>query len=643
MHCLSRLWTFYEGRDYLLLGTVRRIGRKFDDITSATGETWFQRLAGLSIGLTMLMVSVATAVFLYRGPLTEAFGDITVFAGMALAERANELSRIVLPAWNALAGGFGLRPGRPLELDSEGGLLAGLVLLFAFLVAGLVGRAVRGKWGPNAEAARSRSTMHGAADWMSSSRANEIYGGGGGIVIGHLGSPAIPRKLLTYDGRTGTGQAMVFANTGAGKTAAIGIPTALTWCDPLVYLDPSGEVAAVTAGYRRRLNCGRKVVVLAPGNGHGVNILDWIDPAREAEAVNKIQTVGNWFADLRARVGENSFFEHRAVDLIRCMVAGVIFDPELDAEERTIAEVHWRLTRGWDWLMECLTRQSHWAHGCGFPASEARINLDEAQKAARTFAGVHSGALTKLSWVADPLLAPLASGDSVKLAELVSGNLDIFINLRPRDLEAHPGCARALVGALMNAVYEGGCDTNRRTLFLLDEISKLGRMAEISTAMFDGRKYGVSIVGLWQNIGQLRDLYGRELADSWLGASQYIQFFGVGDPQTAELVEKLCGTYTAIERSVSQRGLGLDRRDRNQSRRQVPRALIRADEALKLSKDKAIVFNKGLPPIRCTLARYFEHPALRALGDDNPFVRHANTQGAAPPPNSAQEAAPNVA
>ncbi len=83
----------------------------------------------------------------------------------------------------------------------------------------------------------------------------------------------------------------------------------------------------------------------------------------------------------------------------------------------------------------------------------------------------------------------------------------------------------------------------------------------------------------------------------------------------------MCGSYTAIERSVSQRGLGLDRRDRNQSRRQVARALIRADEVLALSRDRAVVFNKGLPPIRCTLARYYEHPALRALGDDNPFVR----------------------
>jgi type IV secretion system protein VirD4 len=621
---LARLWAFYEGRNYLGLGLMRRIGGKLDDLTARTGDPWFQRLAGVALVASAAMAGIGAAVLLCRGPVSAVLGDVPQEIGALLADRFNELSRHLLPLWNGLASTMGLKEGRALELDAGGGWMAAALVIAVFLTGGLIGRRVRSVWGSDADARRSRSKTYGSANWMATAEAARLYGAPAGMVIGHHGTPALPRRLLGYDGTSGTGQAMVFANTGAGKTAAVGIPTALLWSGSLVYLDPSGEVAAVAARHRRESGTDgapRKIVILAPGGTDGINILDWIDPAREAEAVNKIQSVGQWFADPRARYGENAFFEHRAIGLIRCLVAGVIFDEELTAPERTIAEVYRRLTGGWDALLARLAQQAQWTHGCGYPGSEARLNLDEAEKVGKTFSNVLASAVSKMAWVADPLLAPLASGSSVRLAELPVGNVDIFINLRPRDLDAHPGCARALVGAMLNAIYERQGAGRPRTLFLLDEIAKLGRMGELSTAMFDGRKYGVSVLGLWQNIGQLRDLYGRELAIGWLGASQYIQFFGVGDVETAQLVEKLCGSYTAIERSVSQRGLGLDRRDRNQSRRQVARALIRADEVLALSRDRAVVFNKGLPPIRCTLARYYEHPALRALGDANPFVR----------------------
>src|SRR5690606_18640395 len=37
--------------------------------------------------------------------------------------------------------------------------------------------------------------------------------------------------------------------------------------------------------------------------------------------------------------------------------------------------------------------------------------------------------------------------------EIADGNTDVFINLDLKTLEAHPGLARTIMGALLNAVY----------------------------------------------------------------------------------------------------------------------------------------------------------------------------------------------
>lgn len=50
----------------------------------------------------------------------------------------------------------------------------------------------------------------------------------------------------------------------------------------------------------------------------------------------------------------------------------------------------------------------------------------------------------------------------------------MFINLDLKTLENHPGLARLIIGSLMNAIYNRAGEVAGRTLFLLDEVARLG-------------------------------------------------------------------------------------------------------------------------------------------------------------------------
>ncbi len=58
-----------------------------------------------------------------------------------------------------------------------------------------------------------------------------------------------------------------------------------------------------------------------------------------------------------------------------------------------------------------------------------------------------------------------------------------------------------LVGALLNAAYEADGKVNGRVLFLLDEVARLGFMQVIEQARDAGRKYGITLLLLYQSLG----------------------------------------------------------------------------------------------------------------------------------------------
>jgi type IV secretion system protein VirD4 len=245
-----------------------------------------------------------------------------------------------------------------------------------------------------------------------------------------------------------------------------------------------------------------------------------------------------------------------------------------------------------------------------------------------TFSGVYANAVKETHWLSYENYAALVSGSSFSTDELAAGTMDVFINLDLKTLENHPGLARLIIGSLMNAIYNRAGEVAGRTLFLLDEVARLGFLRVLETARDAGRKYGITLLMLFQSIGQMREVYGgRDAASKWFESASWMSFSAINDPETAEYISRRCGD-TTVEVSQITRSSQASGSSRTRSRMLSRRPLILPHEITQMRGDEQIVFTAGNPPLRCGRAIYFRRKDMTACVASNRFAP-ANRQRSA--------------
>ncbi|MET3794019.1 type IV secretory pathway TraG/TraD family ATPase VirD4 [Aquamicrobium terrae] len=204
----------------------------------------------------------------------------------------------------------------------------------------------------------------------------------------------------------------------------------------------------------------------------------------------------------------------------------------------------------------------------------------------------------------------------------------MFINIDLSTLENHPGMARVIIGAFLKAIYNRNGDMPERALFLLDEAARLGYMRIIETARDAGRKYGVTLLMLFQSLGQMREAFGgRDATSKWFESASWVSFSAINDPETAEYISKRCGTTTVEVGQLSRtsRDMGSSR---TRSMQLSQRPLILPHEVTQMRADEQIVLTSGNPPLRCGRAVYFRRPEmLRVVGQSNFGPAKAGAKG----------------
>ena len=522
--------------------------------------------------------------------------------------------------------------------SSDPGIAVGILALliaaaFALRIA-LRGGAGFPPSGPR-RATNSRA-IHGDARWMGLAEAARMFPPTGGIVVGERHRPDLDgagrpfragdpstwgrggtAPLLAFDGAFGSGHGLAFAGSGGFKTTSVTIPTALRWGAGLVVLDPSNEVAPMVAEHRRRR--GRTVFVLSPKTPEiGFNVLDWIGRwggTREED----ISAVASWIVtDVGNRASlRDEFFRAAALQLLTALVADVCLSGHTPEHERTLRRVRENLAEPEPKLRERL--QAIWDR-----SNSAFVRENVAPFIAmtpETFSGVYASAAKETHWLSYPALAALVSGSSFATDEIADGGIDVFLALDLKTLETHPGLARVVVGALMTAIVNRDGRVGDRTLFLLDEVARLGFMALLETARDAGRKYGISLLLLFQSIGQMREAWGgRDASSKWFESASWVSFAAINDPETADWVAKRCGDTTVevdqISRSSRAAGASTTR-----SRQLVRRPLILPHEVMQMRTDEQIVFTAGNPPLRCGRAIWFRREDMKACVAENRFER----------------------
>jgi type IV secretion system protein VirD4 len=487
---------------------------------------------------------------------------------------------------------------------------------------------------------RARRASFGDADWLPMRALARLFPDNGEIVVGERYRvdkelvhelPFDPNDLttwgrggkaplLTYSQDFDSTHMLFFAGSGGYKTTSNVVPTALRYTGPIICLDPSTEVAPMVIEYRRK-KLRRDVMVLDPSNPvMGFNVLDGIETSTKKE--EDIVGIAHMLLSesVRFESSTGSFFQNQAHNLLTGLLAHVMLSPEF-ADRRNLRSLR-QIVSGPETSVLAMLRnvQEHSASAFIRETLGVFVNMTE-----QTFSGVYSTASKDTQWLSLDNYAALVCGDSFKSADIATGKKDVFLNIPASILRSYPGIGRVIIGSLINAMIEADGAFQRRALFMLDEVDLLGYMRVLEEARDRGRKYGISMMLMYQSVGQLERHFGKDGAVSWIDGCAFASYAAIKALDTARNVSAQCGEMT-VEVKSSSRNIGwsskstASRKSENLNFQRRP--LIMPHEITQsMRKDEQIIIVQGHSPIRCGRAIYFRRKEMDEAAAANRFVK----------------------
>jgi type IV secretion system protein VirD4 len=538
-----------------------------------------------------------------------------------------------------------------LKIGAIGGLLPPMLMIGALIYRGrqaMGPKLTRPIFGGLVKSPRAVTDNHGHTRWITMGEARARFPGPnndfGGLVVGEAYRvdqdktsrgrfiPSNPKTwgqggkaaLLIDPCEIGSTHALVISGPGGFKTSTA-VSTLLHWRGSAIVLDASGELAPMVR--EARLKMGQKVYELNPAGDVGFNVLEWIDindPLAEAN----IDTVVGWICgDIKLGAdGKEEFFDGQGRNVLRLLIAHVLWDPEVPPELKHLKTVHAVIAMRTDQLRMILRKIYQFS-----PAPYARkfagpiCGLVE-----ETFSGICGSAAELTKWLSNEAFMKLVSSDNFTIADILAGRTTVFLNIPLKVMQTTPGVSRTIIGALMQGVYEADGRIDGRILFLLDEVARLGYMSIIEIARDAGRKYGITMMLYYQSSGQLKTQWGENAEESWFNALSWRAYAAIQDDKTAEDLEKWLGTYGVMASSegtnTGSSGKAFETGSRSRgsttSYHEISRPLIRAAELKQdVRSDEAFVIIGGSYPLRCGRAIYFRRSEMLAQVRKNRFYK----------------------
>lgn len=503
---------------------------------------------------------------------------------------------------------------------------------------------------------RGSSDNHGHSDWLSMSKARRILRGRktdwGGLVIGEAArvdqqkiadvefDPTDRRTwgrggkapLLIDPCIAGPTHSLIFAGSGGMKTSTA-ITRLLYWTGSAIVLDPSNEIGPMIQDARAAM--GQPVVRLDLNGGidpatgmarSGFNPLIEIVPSSPFATRRLLSAVASLCGEEPER-DRNSIFSDAGRNLVACILGHMLWDPDLPAENKTLAFFREMITTPEAQMKDLLRGIDKMTH-CSTSRLAARTLMELAEE---TFSGAYFNATQFTRWLFDDAVAEFLSGARIKPSEVVKNRVTVFVHVPLDVLMTTPAVARIVLDALTWAFIEADGDYAARTLLLVDEASKLGRMTSIEMVRDTGRKYGLTMQLLYLSEAELAEVWGPKGPARWFATVSWRGYAATSDRETAEGLSKDFGEFGALATSeggnsgLSGKGFEIGSRSKGttNSLHEVKRRLILPSELQQARKDELFVVRQGSKPIRCTQAAYFRRKDLNKRVKANRFVKIA--------------------
>lgn len=356
---------------------------------------------------------------------------------------------------------------------------------------------------------------------------------------------------------------LVFGPNGKGKGTRILMPNLLRMSgSSLVVVDPKGELAAVTAPFRRTLG---RVVILNPFGvltdlpGYadlksvGYNPLAALDPSLPSFNVE-----ASLLADGMIPVGGK---EPHWDESARAMTAAFIMYAVVEAREAgrvpTIARVRELICEA-----SFAPHASNGFEGLGIPKRALEMTKSALaglrNKASqftdwnREIQSIASTARRHTEPFDDPEIATDLARNGFDFRDLRREPITVYLILPPNMMERHAKWLRLVLTAAIQGVLHVRRPGEPKTLFMIDEFFALGHLEVISTVWSLVRGYGIQIMPILQDLNQLKKLYP-DMWETFVGMAGTVACFAPNDATTAEWMSRRAGDTTrqAPTKSVS--------------------------------------------------------------------------------------------
>lgn len=383
---------------------------------------------------------------------------------------------------------------------------------------------------------------------------------------------------------------LTIAGSRAGKGTSAIVPNLLLYPGSVLVLDPKGENATLTAERRGQ---GREI----PDGGldHDVFVIDPfgvadVDDAYRAgfNPLEDLDLQSDAFIDecdaiadalvIQEGKGNNAYFYDAARLVLRGYIAWVA--AHADIEDRSLNEVKRLLflprvevtKENFEEMAELFAQipdvndpkmifnqlnalmmgDEEFAYGVPFQAASMLASLD-----GREFGSIMSTIQNQIGFLSSPPMArTFAQGNrSPDLMAWKHGGQSVYLCLPAGRLHRHSRFFRLFVNRLMNAIEADETVPDTPALMILDEMHVLGHMKALETAAGLIAGFGVRIWSIWQDLAQLKDIYGNRW-ETFLGNASVFQTFGLNDLSSLEYISKRLGTSSVMSISQNEQSVG---------------------------------------------------------------------------------------
>ena len=377
---------------------------------------------------------------------------------------------------------------------------------------------------------------------------------------------------------------LTIAGSRAGKGTSAIVPNLLLYPGSVMVIDPKGENATLTAerrGQGRGIEhggLGQEVFVIDPfgvaeiddSYRAGFNPLAGLDPDAD-EFIDECDAIADALV-VPMPGKDNDHFIAAARLILRGFIAWVAAAPGVKDRNLLTVQNLLFLPSGGEagpgpfelqladmMILDEEDRPHAVAHGVPHEAASALLGMSDRERGS-----VLSTIRQQIGFLSSPPMARAMSGSmrSLDLRAWKHGNCSVYLCLPASRMHRHFRLFRLFINRLLGAVEDDKTVPPTPALMILDEMHVLGHMKALETGAALIAGFGVRIWSIFQDLGQLKQLYG-ERWETFLGNASIFQSFGLNDLSTLKYISDRLGTSSTMVISKSaiskeQASLGFD-------------------------------------------------------------------------------------